>query len=365
MDSLEERVQALERFVEAKEEQRANHPLKFLAWESTLRCNLDCLHCGSDCLKDNAAGGDEISAVEMKGILKDIAEVYDPDQITVPLIGGEPLVRRRDILDVGSYAASLGYHWGIVTNALLLNQDTIKELKAAGLQAISVSVDGIEADHDAQRRRPGLHKIVVLALQGLLEDPFYRKFDVICCVTKINIERLEGFLEDLLRLGVPAVRFAPVFCQGRALKNPEILLDDVDYRRLLNFIAEKRRAHTEIKLNLAEEGYLGPEWECVVRDRFHYCASGILVATILHDGKVTGCASVSRDFIEGNIREAPFVEIWEKGFHKYRDGRREAFPTKCRDCEDWVLCEGGGFHLLNQEGPGSHRCLYNSVKNGG
>ena len=27
------------------------HILDYLFWECTLRCNLNCLHCGSDCLK--------------------------------------------------------------------------------------------------------------------------------------------------------------------------------------------------------------------------------------------------------------------------------------------------------------------------
>ncbi|MBO4404446.1 MAG: radical SAM/SPASM domain-containing protein, partial [Treponema sp.] len=29
------------------------HELNYLFWECTLRCNLSCLHCGSDCLKQS------------------------------------------------------------------------------------------------------------------------------------------------------------------------------------------------------------------------------------------------------------------------------------------------------------------------
>ena len=28
------------------------HPLEYFFWECTLRCNLHCQHCGSDCVKD-------------------------------------------------------------------------------------------------------------------------------------------------------------------------------------------------------------------------------------------------------------------------------------------------------------------------
>ena len=30
------------------------HELNYLFWECTTRCNLNCLHCGSDCAKDSA-----------------------------------------------------------------------------------------------------------------------------------------------------------------------------------------------------------------------------------------------------------------------------------------------------------------------
>ena len=53
-------------------------------------------------------------------------------------------------------------------------------------------------------------------------------------------------------------------------------------------------------MTLSEEGYWGPNWECRVRDAFHYCGSGVGIGSILHDGSVTGCPSVSRRLIEGN-----------------------------------------------------------------
>ena len=30
------------------------HELNYLFWECTTRCNLNCLHCGSDCSKDSS-----------------------------------------------------------------------------------------------------------------------------------------------------------------------------------------------------------------------------------------------------------------------------------------------------------------------
>jgi radical SAM protein with 4Fe4S-binding SPASM domain len=354
VDSIDLSVQALEDFVARKARLKDARPLQYLFWEATLRCNLSCRHCGSDCVRQDSSEKNEIDCESIKRELRSIAESYPAEQCTFAIIGGEPLVR-EEIIDVGSYAASLGYAWGITTNGMLLSDVMIGRLKQANLKTISVSLDGIERDHDLLRNHQGCHRIVTDGIRRLLDDRFYDQFDVICCVNSLNIDHLDEFMEDLLDLGVPAVRFTPVFSRGRAGRNERLMLRKPDYVKLLDFIAKQRATQDAIKVTLSEEGYWGPQWECVVRDELHYCASGILIGTILHDGRVTGCPSVSRAFIEGDIRNDSFVDIWRNGFSRYREDRERTFAHQCAGCEHWVLCEGGGFHLLDQE-PGRSAC---------
>lgn len=363
MNVIEKKVNLLDDFICRKEELKETHPLRYLFWEATLRCNLDCLHCGSDCVKDNSTLKDEIHIGKIKEELKTISEFYPPERITFAIIGGEPLIR-KEIIEVGAFAAELGYFWGITTNGMLLNLDNIKLLKDARLKTISVSLDGNEENHDKLRNCPGSYKIVTEAIRNLIKDPFYKKFDVICCVSKINIDHLEEFLRILLELRVPAVRFVPVFSQGRASKNTHLMLESGDYRKLLSWIGQNRKSQKQINISLGEEGYYGPEWECAVRDSFHYCASGILIGSILYDGKVTGCPSISREFIEGNIKDSSFLDIWENKFSRYRQDRKKMFPEECGNCEHWPLCEGGGFHLLNRK-KSDDRCIYKKINKEG
>jgi radical SAM protein with 4Fe4S-binding SPASM domain len=348
MTDIDPKVKALEAFIDRKEQLKQTAPLTYLFWEATLRCNLNCLHCGSDCVRDDSTQGREIAGVLVKRELRSIAESYSPKQCTFAIIGGEPLLR-KDIIDVGAYAADLDYNWGITTNGMLLSLHMIKRLKNARLRTISISLDGVEQDHDRLRNLKGSHAVVTAAIRHMLEDRFFAKFDVICCVNRINIDHLDMFLDELIKLKVPAVRFTPVFSRGRAGRNNDLMLDKNDYLKMLLFIARQRAAQADIKVNLSEEGYWGPEWECVVRDEFHYCGSGILIGSILHDGDITGCPSVSRKYKEGNIKEAPFIEIWKKQFSRYRQNKKETFSKKSVNCEHWVLCEGGGFHLLDQD----------------
>ena len=68
------------------------HPLTTLFWECTLRCNLRCRHCGSDCkvtseLKD-------MPLEDFLPVLRSVARETDPHNVMINVTGGEPLVRQ-------------------------------------------------------------------------------------------------------------------------------------------------------------------------------------------------------------------------------------------------------------------------------
>lgn len=361
MDAVAEYEKSLRAFVAEKARLRREHPLRYLFWEATLRCNLACQHCGSDCSRDQDSAGRELPPERVCRELAAVAERHDARAITFAIIGGEPLLR-RDIETVGAYAASLGYAWGITTNGLMLDARRLASLKAAGLTTIAVSLDGLAPEHDRLRNCPGAFRRVVGALERLVADPFYQAFDVICCVSTINIDRLEALVTLLAGLGVPRVRFTPVFSRGRAGRNSPLMLSPAQYRQMLGFIAEQRSSRFDIEVTLSEEGYWGPQWECRVREGMHYCGSGTVVATILHDGRITGCPSVSRQFIEGDLAQVSFVEVWEQEFRRFRQGRRATAPAVCAKCEHWSLCEGGGFHLFDPAEAGRDTCSLQQIE---
>ena len=247
-------VDALMELIDRREKLKERHPLRYLFWESTLRCNLNCLHCGSDCFKDASSKSKEISVELIKKELVDISKHYNPKNITFAIIGGEPLVR-EDIIEVGAFSADLGYNWGITTNGMLLSDRKIAELKNAKLKTISVSLDGIEAHHDKLRNRKGSYKIVIDGIKRLMADRFFLAFDIICCVNGLNINHLAEFVNELIELNVPRVRFTPIFSHGRASENRHLILSDKELRKLLTFIAQYRLyGDKRIDVTLSEEG---------------------------------------------------------------------------------------------------------------
>ena len=74
------------------------HPLKQLFWECTLRCNLHCRHCGSDCKK--MAGHPDMPKEDFLKVLDSVARQTDPHKVFVIITGGEPLMR-EDLEECG------------------------------------------------------------------------------------------------------------------------------------------------------------------------------------------------------------------------------------------------------------------------
>lgn len=333
------------------------HVLNYLFWECTLRCNLNCLHCGSDCLK--TSGISDMPIQDFVSVLDDIKN-HDVKNLTVCITGGEPLLR-KDLEVAGKEICKRGYRWGIVTNALCLSPERYTSLLNAGLSSISFSLDGLENQHEYLRRNPKSFKTVCNAIDMSVaiqkKNPHRLVFDVITCVHKDNINTLPEFRDFLISKGVKMWRIFSIFPEGRGEANEKDLsLSKEQYKQVMDFIVETRTKYKdEIHLNYSCEGYLG-KYELKARDFFFFCRGGINVGSVMCDGSMSACLSVrSPDFIQGNIYGSTkdseektvttsFMEIWNNKYENLRN-RSWAKKGKCASCKVWNNCLGNGLHL--------------------
>ena len=130
-----------------------------LFWETTLRCNAHCKHCGSRA-GENINLKDELTTEEITNALKNIASKCDTNEILLNITGGEPLIR-EDLFDVMKLAKELGYRWGMTTNGMLITDDIIKKMKETEMDSISVSLDGLENSHDEFRGVKGSYSKII------------------------------------------------------------------------------------------------------------------------------------------------------------------------------------------------------------
>ena len=319
------------------------HKLTQLFWECTLRCNLNCRHCGSDCRK--TAGLEDPPVSDLFGVLDNCPDGFDRGRLLVITTGGEPLVR-KDIVQVGAGIKERGFMWGLVTNGMLLTREKLDEMVGAGLDSIAMSFDGFEAEHNWMRGSDVSFKRADAAIEWLKEYTNLT-WDLITCVNRRNIDYLDKFKEYLIGRGVKMWRIFTVAPMGRAVGDDELTLSNSQFIQLMNFIAAVRR-EGRIELNYSCEGFLGP-YEGVVRDHLFHCTAGVSVASILSDGSISGCLSIRSDYHQGNIHQDNFWDVWENGFKLYRD-RKWMKTGECRDCKVWRYCQGGAMHLRGSDG---------------
>lgn len=328
-----------------------NHPLRQLFWECTLRCNLSCRHCGSDCRKISATP--DMPLEHFLTVLDDVATMTSPGRVLVNTVGGEPLVR-PDIVECGKAITDRGFLWGTVTNGVLLDETMLGRLLDAGLCTMAVSLDGMETEHNWLRGNS--FDATMKAVNLLVRTPNLL-WDVITCVSQRNFSTLPQFKQFLIDAGVRKWRIFTIFPQGRAKLNPELFLSPEQYVELMDFIVETRKQGM-IDLSYSCEGFLG-DYEGEVRSHFYRCDAGTMTASVLANGDISGCMSIRAHYAQGNIYHDRFSDVWNNRFEVMRN-RRWLKHDECARCKAWDWCVGGPFHLRGDEGEMLH-CNYLTI----
>ncbi|MFN8258607.1 MAG: TIGR04133 family radical SAM/SPASM protein [Bacteroidales bacterium] len=333
------------------------HQLDYIFWECTLRCNLSCLHCGSDCKKDDLRK--DMPVNDFIRAIDEIREIVEPNKTQIVFTGGEPLLR-KDLEECGIQLYHRGFPWGIVTNGFLLTQNRLESLLNSGLRVVSVSLDGLNASHNWLRNNPESFSKAMHSIQLLASVPDFR-FDVVSCINSRNFEELGKLKELLIENKVKEWRIFTIFPTGRATDNPELQLSTLQFSQLFDFISETRKEN-RIKLNYGCEGFLG-DYEGEVRDGFFFCRAGINIASILHDGSIAACPSIRESFVQGNIYRDNFSEIWQKRYKLFRN--RDWMKTgECKDCSCFRYCDGNGLHLRDGKNGELKFCHYKRIQEG-
>jgi pyrroloquinoline quinone biosynthesis protein E len=122
---------------------RAPRPFTLVA-ELTYRCPLRCAYCSNPAPLERAA--DELDTATWRRVLVDAQAL---GVVQVHFTGGEPLTR-PDLEELVLAAHDLGLYSNLVTSALPLDRTRLAELRARGLDAVQISLQGAR-ESDALR----------------------------------------------------------------------------------------------------------------------------------------------------------------------------------------------------------------------
>ena len=201
---------------------------KWIAWETTQKCNLRCVHCR--CSSEMTSSEGDFTTAEGKKLLKEIADFSKP---VVVLSGGEPLIR-PDIFELAAYGTSLGLRMCMASNGALVTDDICKKMREADIKMVSLSLDGSTADvHDNFRQAAGSFAGVVRAAEIFRRNG--QKFLINSSFTKRNQTDIANTFKVAKSLGATAWYMFMIVPTGRGEEIMSELISKEDYEDILDW----------------------------------------------------------------------------------------------------------------------------------
>jgi sulfatase maturation enzyme AslB (radical SAM superfamily) len=162
----------------------------FLSIEITKECPLSCPGCYA--YGEDHIGGILLNQVsDFKGpeLVRRFMELVDQYQpLHVSIVGGEPLVRYRELNEILPQLESRGIAIQLVTSAV---RPIPLEWAKTNRLTLCVSIDGLAPEHDA-RRKPATYERILKNIQG-----HHQKITVHCTVTRQMTLR-PGYLAEFM-----------------------------------------------------------------------------------------------------------------------------------------------------------------------
>ncbi|MBI1929243.1 radical SAM protein, partial [Candidatus Poribacteria bacterium] len=209
-------------------------PLRLLFWETTAGCNLECIHCRRLEVSRQLAQSD-LTTEEGLAFIDSVAQTQKPILV---LSGGEPLVR-PDIFDLAAHAVRRGLTVALATNGTLITPAIAVKIKNVGIERVSISIDGANAEtHDDFRQLSGSYD---RALEGVAH---LRRagvpVQINSTIAKHNDTQLPEIYDLALMVGAVALHLfmlVPVGC-GMQIAD-DIMLSAERQEEVLNWFYDK------------------------------------------------------------------------------------------------------------------------------
>jgi len=320
--------------------------LKWLAWEITRRCNLDCVHCRSASSLASPAGVWDLDKAKI--FLDDLAGFAAP---VVVLTGGEPLLH-KNVFDIAKYGTSKGLRMALATNGTKVTAETCRNIKESGIQIAALSLDGAGAEtHDAFRRQKGAFDAVMNAARLFREHDI--PFIINSSFTKRNRADLEKTFVLAKSMGATAWYMFMIVPMGRAKEVLDELIGPEEYDKILRWHYEQELIETDIMMRPT----CAPHYYRLVRqwakaDGINFkrrnlswstggskgCLAGQTIALVDAFGEVQPCSYFAES--AGNCLEKPLSKLWYDAPLLLRMRDFDAYEGRCGACPYIKVCGG-------------------------
>jgi heme b synthase len=319
---------------------------KWLAWEVTGRCNLNCIHCRAS--SSMTSHDTDFTTEEAMKLIDDITSFCSP---VLVLSGGEPLLR-PDLFEIAKYGTDKGLRMCIATNGTLVTDDVCAKMRESGIKIVSLSLDGSTAAvHDDFRKQAGAFEATLRAAETFNRNGI--KFIVNSSFAKRNQHDIADTYRLAKKIGAHAWYMFMIVPTGRGEEIMSELISKEDYEEILEWHYQMEKNETDmlvrptcaphyyrVRLQKAkEEGLkIQPRTLSFSTGGGKGCICAQTIAFIDSKGNVQPCSYFP--VVAGNVKKQHFRDIWYHSelFESLR--AFEKYKGRCGDCEYLNVCGG-------------------------
>jgi len=297
----------------------------------TYRCNERCIHCYLD-HEDHG----EMKTAEIKNVLQQLAHA---GTLFLTLSGGE-IFLRQDLFELLEFARSLHFDISLKTNALLIDAERARKLRALSVRRIQISIYSAEpAVHDAITKVRGSLERSLTAVRFLQAEGLQVK--IACPLMKQNLTAYRDVQALAGELGVPYVLDMTI--TPKMDGDMSLLQLRNSAQSLLPILRDPTLNPASTSLDSAKATSLptGSATSSGIESQAYNdipCSAGHNSCYISPYGDVFPC--VQMPVATGNLRERPFEDIWFRSaeMNRVRAVRESQLPV-CSKCSIRQYCE--------------------------
>lgn len=260
----------------------------------TNKCPNNCVYCSSKNRKDE-------KELDKDQWIKVIGDLQDMHTSIIGITGGEPLVR-EDILDIvraiNHRSTSI-----LFTSGFNLTLKKAKELKAAGLFGIGISLDSYDKEsHNKNRNNDNAYDYALKALRTAREAGLYTMAQTVILKENLDKDRLFKLFKVAKDNGAHEVKILEPILSGNLLKEDNLgnVVYSENHRKKLIDIQHEANKHNEFP-KITTFAYTES------KERFG-CGAGNQHSYISASGELYPCDFVPMSF--GNVKEKSIKDLW-------------------------------------------------------
>ena len=300
----------------------------YVAWQITNECNLACLHC----IEESGPGKafkDELSQSEAFSIIDQLIAGQVP---YVSFSGGEPMVHPH-FFEMVERIVKGGVGLKIETNGHYLTPENCRRLKALGVKAVQVSLDGANPASFNKMRIHGRFESATEGIENLRKAGVPIEINFV--PAKFNIKEISDVVDLAYKLGAYSFYTGKIMYTGNAVRTWKMTApDEADYPAFFDALRAKTKEYEgRMRVYFHEMGLL---------DELKYrLQNPAALFIILPNGKVKLINALP--FVCGNLRSESLGQVWKHFQEAWKNPKVYGFvqelekdPTVVSKLHKWV-----------------------------